>query len=312
MTKGWEYLESLETARPSEELDAEAVVAACDKLNELNRNLRCHLENALRDKGFNKWADGLRNEFLKSDERLFNCYFANKAYSFEIPSQPPDRLDGCRTAVVFHMSDALQQTLIRHLCALPEAAVMNARNSTEPDEFTRVYRFTNMRALVNAIRSVQYDVEDFTFRAKDLLDGTDGLHDSFRSTSWPYDADFMDEQVLLGFMRTLSPSLLNSNYTGSPIVAAGLLRSHLEAVLFRIDFTSSLEGQEPLSADDWYAALKLHRDAGHVTPALNQWVKQLYGLLSLALHSGVTLSRGEVWAFRRVVDLLRNSLNGQQ
>ena len=312
MTTGWEYLEPLEMARPSEELDAEAVVAACDKLNELNRDLRCRLEVALRDKGFNKWADGLRNEFLASDERLFDCYFGNKAYSFKVPSQPPDHLDGCRTAVIFHMSDALQQTLIRHLRALPEAGVMNARSSTEPDEFTRVYRFTNMRALVNVIRSVQYDVEDFAFGAEDLLVGTDGSRYSCRSKSWPYDADFMEEQVLLGFMRAPSPSLLNSNYTGSPIVAAGLLRSHLEAVLFRIDFTSSLEGQEPLSADDWYAALKLHRAAGHVTPALNQWVKQLYGLLSLALHSGVTLSRGEVWAFRRVVDLLQDSLNSQQ
>ena len=290
MTKGWEYLEPLETARPSEELDAEAVVAACDKLNELNRGLRCHLESTLRDKGFNKWADGLRNEFLASDKRLFNCYFGNKAYSFEIPSQPPDRLDGCRAAVVFHMSDTLQQTLIRHLRALPEACVMNARSSTEPDEFTRVYRFTNMRALVNVIRSVQYDVEDFAFRAEDLLVGTDGLRVSVRSASWLYDADFMAEQVLLGFMRAPSPSLLNSNYPGSPIVAAGLVRSHLEAVLFRKDFTASLEGQEPLNADAWDAALKLHRDAGHVTPALNQWVKQLYGLLSLALHSGVTLS----------------------
>ena len=188
MTKGWEYLEPLETARPSEELDAEAVVAACDKLNELNRDLRCHLEDALREKGFNKWADGLRNEFLTSDERLFNCYFGNKAYSFKVPSQSPDHLDGCRTAVVFHMSDALQQTLTRHLRALPGADVMSARSSTEPDEFTRVYRFTNMRALVNAIRSVQYDVEDFAFRAEYLLGGTDGLYDSCRSTNWPYDS----------------------------------------------------------------------------------------------------------------------------
>ena len=309
MTKGWEYLEPLETVRPSEELDAGAVVAACDKLNELNRGLRCRLESALRDKGFNKWADGLRNEFLASDERLFNCYFANKAYSFEIPSHPPHRLDGCRAAVVFHMNDALQQTLIRHLRALPKAGVMNACRSTEPEEFTRVYRFTNMRALVNVIKSVQYDVEDFAFRAEDLLVGTDGLGVSVRSASWLYDADFMAEQVLLGFMPALSPSLLNSNYSGSPIVAAGLVRSHLEAVLFRKDLNALLEGQEPLSADDWYAALKLHRDAGHVTPSLNQWVKKLYGLLSLALHSGVALSRGEVWAFRRVVDLLRDSLN---
>ena len=178
--------------------------------------------------------------------------------------------------------------------------------------FTRVYRFTNMRALVNVIKSVQYNVEDFAFGAEDLLVGTGGSRYSFRSESWSYDSDFMGEQVLLGFMRASSPCLLNSNYSGSPIVAAGLVRSHLEAVLFRKDLTASLEGQEPMSADDWYAALKLHRDAGHVTPALNQWVKQLYGLLSLALHSGATLSRGEVWAFRRVVDLLRDSLNSQQ
>ena len=312
MTKGWEYLEPLEMARPSEELDAEAVVAACDKLNELNRDLRCRIENALRDKGFNKWADGLRNEFLASDERLFNCYFANKAYSFEIPSHPPDRLDGCRAAVVFHMNDALQQTLIRHLRALPKAGVLNACRSTEPEEFTRVYRFTNMCALVNVIKSVQRDVEDFAFGAEDLLVGTDGSRYSCRVESWSHDSDFMGEQVLLGFMRAPSPSLLNSNYTGSPIVAAGLVRSHLEAVLFRKDLTASLEGQEPLRADAWDAALRLHRDAGHVTPALNQWVTQLYGLLSRALHSGVTLSRGEVWAFRRVVDLLRDSLNDQQ
>ncbi len=37
MTTGWEYLEPLETARPSEELDAEAVVAVCDKLIEVHQ-----------------------------------------------------------------------------------------------------------------------------------------------------------------------------------------------------------------------------------------------------------------------------------
>lgn len=333
MTKGWEYLEPLETARPSEELDAETVVAACDKLNELNCSLRCRIESALRDKGFNKWADGLRNEFSASDKRLFNCYFSNKAYSFDIPSHPPDHLDGCRAAVIFHMSDALQQTLICHLRALPEATVENSDSSTDPDEFTRVYRFTNMRSFVSAIKSVQIDVENFAFGAEDLLLGTDGSRCSLRSTEWPYDAETMDEQILLGFKRTSSPSMLNSKYQSSPIVAAGLVRSHLEAVLFRKDFhssfshlsasamshleavlsdtasTTSSTGQEPLSVDRWEAALKYHRDAGHVTSELNHWVKELYRLLSRALHSGVMLSRGEIWAFRRVVKRLRNSLN---
>ena len=165
MTKGWEYLEPLETARPSENLDAETVVAACDKLNELNRGLRCDLEDVLRDKGkrFKKCANGLCNEFSASDKCLFNYYFSNKVYSFNIPSQSPDHLDGRHAAVVFHMSDDLQQTLICHLRGLPEATVENAGSSTEPDEFTRVYRFTNMRALVSAIKSVQSDVEHFAF-----------------------------------------------------------------------------------------------------------------------------------------------------
>lgn len=335
MTKGWEYLEPLETARPSKALDAETVVAACDKLNELNRGLRSRIEKALRDKGrgFNKCADGIRNEFSASDERLFNYYFSNRAYSFDIPSQPPDPLDGRRAAVVFHMSDALQQTLICHLRALPEAAVMNADSSPDPGEFTRVYRFTNMRAFVSAIKSVQSDVEHFAFWAENLLVGTDGSQGSFLSTEWPYDAETMDEQILLGFKRTPSPSMLNSEYQSSPIVAAGLVRSYLEAVLFRKDFHSSFSdlsasamshlevvlshkasatsptGQNPLSVDGWEEALKHHREAGHVTLELNHWVTKLYGLLSLALHSGVMLSRGEIWAFRRVVEHLRNSLD---
>ncbi|MXX14406.1 MAG: hypothetical protein F4Z86_13325 [Gemmatimonadetes bacterium] len=231
------------------------------------------------------------------------------------------------------MSDDLQQKLICHLRALPEAAVINAGSSTEPDEFTRVYRFTNMRSLVVAIKNVQSDVEHFAFWAENLLVGTDGSHCSFRSTEWSYDAETMDEQILLGFKRTPSPSMLNSEYQSSPIVAAGLVRSHLEVVLFRKDFhstfsdlsasamshleavlsheasTTSPAGQKPLSVDGWKAALKHHRDAGHVAPELSHWVTELYGLLSLALHSGVMLSRGEIWAFRRVVERLRNSLN---
>ena len=163
MIKGWKYLKPLEMARPSEELDAETVARACDDLNKFNCGLRCRIVSALRDKGkgFNKCADGLCNEFSASDKRPFNYYFSNKVYSFNIPSQSPDHLDGRHAAVVFHMSDDLQQTLICHLRGLPEAAVMNADSSPEPDEFTRVYRFTNMRALVGAIKSVQSDVENF-------------------------------------------------------------------------------------------------------------------------------------------------------
>lgn len=95
---------------------------------------------------------------------------------------------------------------------------------------------------------------------------------------------------------------------GSPIIAAGLVRSYLESVLFRTDFESSLSGAQEPTVDAWKGALRYHRDAGCVDQALNQWVTELYGLLSMALHSGAALSRGEVWAFVRVVDLLRSAL----
>jgi hypothetical protein len=94
----------------------------------------------------------------------------------------------------------------------------------------------------------------------------------------------------------------------SAVVAAGLVRSHLESVLFRTDFESALAGSAEITAEAWAEALKQHRDAGHVSPTLSQWVTELYGLLSMALHSGASLSRGEIWAFIRVVDLLRAAL----
>jgi hypothetical protein len=308
MTKGWSILEPLEKASPMDPIAQEAVDSICNELTKLNGALRNDVETALRQKKFHKWADGLHHEWGRSDEALFNTYFSNKAYSFMVPASPPEHLDGCRTSLFFHMSDHLQTKLLEHLRGLPSADVMNAEKSPKPAIFRIIYRFTNLMALVGAIKSMQYDVEDFAFRATDLLVGTTGVRGSVRTSSWSFDADIMDEQVLLGFLRPPSPSILNSNYLSSPIVAAGLVRSHLESVLFRTDFESSLGNAAEVTADAWGAALKQHRDAGQVSPTLSHWVTELYGLLSMALHSGAALSRGEIWAFIRIVDLLRTAL----
>ena len=308
MSHGSKILEPLEKASPTGSIDQAAVDLVCDELAKLNRALRKEVEAALRQTKFHKWADGLHHEWSRSDEALFNAYFSNKAYSFNVPASPSDHLDGCRTSLFFHMSDHLQTKLLEHLRGVPTADVMNAGSSSSPEAFRAFYRFANLLALVAAIKSVQHDVEDFAFRASDLLIGTTGGRGSFRAASWSFDADIMDEQILLGFMRGPNPTILNSTYMSSPIIAAGLVRSHLESVLFRTDFESSLAGVSETAAKSWAEALKQHRDAGHVEPALSQWVTELYGLLSMALHSGAALSRGEIWAFMRVVELLRAAL----
>lgn len=307
MANGWSFLEPLESTAPGGELDHVRVNAACNEIETLNGKLRRDLAAALEQRKHNKWANGLRYAWSKSDDELFNAYFANKAHGFAVPRSPPDKLDGCRASICFHMSDQLQAKLLEHLRGVPTAEVMNASASSNADQFRAVYRFTSLRAMVVAIKSVQTDVEDFAGLALELLQGKiDGQ--TVRATTWPFDADIMEEQVLFGFMRTQSARLLNSAYMSSPIVAAGLVRSHLESVLFRTDFQSSLDGEVQTPAEAWAKALKVHRDAGRVSLQLSYWVTELYGLLSVALHSGTSLSRGEVWAFTRVVRGLKSAL----
>lgn len=201
MGKGWAILEPLAKANPLAAVDQLAVDSACDALVTLNGDLRKKVGAALRKKGFNRWADGLEHGWAQSEEQLFNAYFSNRAYSFSVPSSPPDPLDGCRMAIVFHLSCDLQMVLLEHLRGVPSADVTNAADSPDPDAFRRTYRFTNLLALVVTMKSVQYDVEDFAFRAEDLLVGVPGTSGSFRSSIWPFDADIMSEQVLLGFAR---------------------------------------------------------------------------------------------------------------
>jgi hypothetical protein len=312
MIKGWSILEPLEGVYPGGPIDQAAVDHVCDEFAKLNGSLRTELEAGLRQRKFHKWADGLHHEWRRSDDALFNTYFSNRAYSFQVPASPPDPQDGSRTSLLFHMSDHLQASLLDHLRGVPTADVTSAGRSPSPDAFRAIYRFTNLLALVAAIKSVQRDVEDFAFRATDLLVGTQGGRWSSRAARWTFDADVMGEQVLLGFMRAPHPTILNSNYMSSPISAAGLVRSHLESVIFRTDFEASLAGTTEISADVWTTALKQHRDAGLVSPILSQWVTELYRVLSVALHTGAALSYGEIWAFSRVVDRLQAALKNSR
>lgn len=308
MVEGWQPLQELERLGAKDEIDSGKVASVCDQVQAINQELRSKVVDFLRQGGHGKWADGVAGAFRASDERLFNCYFSNRAYSFAVPATPPDRLDGCRAAVVFHLADQLQNLLLDHLRGLPTADVMNARHATDPDAFSKVFKFTNLRAIVDAVKSVQSDVEDFAFRSEDLLVGTDGSRMSFRSTCWPYDADVMVDQVLLGFIRGPSPSVLNSVGLSSPVVAAGMVRSHLETVLFRIDFKASIHSSRPVQASSWDEALKQHRDARRLPENMVMWTTEAYGLLSASLHTGLLLTRGEIWAINRLVDIIRDKL----
>jgi len=122
-----------------------------------------------------------------------------------------------------------------------------------------------------------------------------------RSSHWPFDADVLGPLVLLGYGPSSSPNILNSIVLGSPIVAAGVVRSQLEAVLWRRDFEATIKAKPTVVADTWAEAVAYHVAAGTLTQAWQNWITGLYGLLSDTLHSGHALTSGEIWAFRRLV-----------
>jgi hypothetical protein len=206
------------------------------------------------------------------------------------------------------MNEYLQNVLLEHLLGVPSAEVINASVSPDPTGFTGAYRFSNLRALVRVVKSVQADVENFAHYAQKLLAKSNESSFVSGTASHGFDAGIMSEQVLLGFMRSHSPSKLNSEHGSSPVVASGVVRSHLEAIVFRADYRSRLIGAVPLDAAHWAEALKSHRDAGQVSQSLSMWVTVTYGLLSNSLHSGTLLTRGEIWALMRVVKRLADAL----
>lgn len=354
MIKGWESLEPLEKLNPEILLPDQQIHKVCDELMALNQGLLQQIIGFLRNNNYGRWADDLNGSFKASDERLFNCYFANRAYSYQVPQNPPDPLDGRRAALIFYLAHDLQTFLIDYIRVIPTAFVMNSNISPNPEEFTRIYRYVEFRQVLNVIKGVQYELEGFASCARYLLVDTDEKLLSFRSRTWPYDSEIMQDAVLLGFLPSGTNGVINSGILGSAVVAAGVVRSHLEAVLFKADFYSILNSQGPLLVREslirrqdtrettvnkifrvivdfiqsmkipskctirkvdgefreWDEALRFHRNAGNLNKNEEMWIREMYGLLSGTLHSGILLTRGEIWAFGRLVRHVRTRISG--
>jgi hypothetical protein len=308
MAAGWEVIKPLESLDPDRELDPALVKAVCDELTELNSEIRLDVVELLNAHKRGKYANGLRGGF-KDESALFNDYFANQAFSWSIGTHvPPDALDAARSAVVLYLSFQLQAFLVDSLRAVPGATVVNARTAGNPRSFERTYRWVAARQLVGAIKGVQHDVEGFAGTVHDLLERPAERLRFVRTSYWPFDADVLGPLVLLGYGPGPSANVVNSIVLGSPMVAAGLVRSHLEAVLWRRDFEATMEEKAPVVADPWNEALAQHVAAGTLDQTWQNWITGLYGLLSDTLHSGHALTAGEIWAFRRLVKGLAEKL----
>ncbi len=170
------------------------------------------------------------------------------------------------------------------------------------------HRHVTLQRIVAAIKSAQGEVESFEFILRDVLVGTDGSRFVARGGAWPFDHETTHEQVLFGFQPSGTPGLINSNPARSAIVAAGIIRTFMESVLFRLDFESSLGGAEEVDAEKWDEALDELRGAGLLADNEAMWAKKLYGLLSLVVHKGAAISPGETWAFGKLVHTLRDRL----
>lgn len=104
------------------------------------------------------------------------------------------------------------------------------------------------------------------------------------------------------------PTLINARVAGNAIIASGVIRSYLESVIFKIDFDSSLIEANTITAESWKEALRQHVKNGNLPCEAETWITEMYGLLSVALHSGLVLTHGEVWAFGRLIDFVRDEL----
>jgi hypothetical protein len=297
---------ALPTRRPASGQDGlERAVTNAD-------NLRGQVIDALRNAGRGAYVAGLEGQF-RTDATLFNCYFGNAAQAagIGVPGAAA-RLDGPRASVVFFMTWTLQETLIEQIRAVSDATVLNADNSPNPGEFTRIYQFVVLRQLVGVAKAVQHELEGFTGTVRALLDpnAAIGAPAYGYTRVWPFDAPCAVSEVLLGFLPAHAPTSLNAGIVTSPIVAASALRSHLEAVIFCFDFESNMRGLQPILADDFAGALAVHKQAGRLNEAEHMWAVKTYGLLSASLHGGRILSYGEVWALKRLVRLLSQRIVG--
>ncbi len=308
MLKGWPIISQLENQDPDLPIDSKHVEQICNELSTFNNELKNDLIKLLHSNKFGKWASGLSGEYKASDEKLFNCYFSNQAFSPDVLSRPPQSLGGPRCAVLFYLSFDLQSMLIEHMRGIPNAKIIPSSddNGKILKSKHRIYQFVEFEQVIRVIKSVQYELEGFYSRSENILRTNDPILKP-PTNNWAFDFELLQEIILLGFMRG-PEGIINQGILSSAIVAAGVIRSHLEAVLFRNDFQASLNMQNLTNATKWDGALKIHKNNGHLNNNEITWVKETYKLLSGSLHQGLALSRGEVWMMIRIVKHISNKL----
>ena len=293
MSKGQLLLEELEQLDPDDAIDLVPVERICLELSVFNKELLDRTTGLLRGSRHENLASRLAGGPKRSDDQLFNMYFGMEAYSFRIPKDPPDKQDGCRAALVHFLSDALQSMLIDQLREIPAAKVMYSEESVNPAAFRRIYRHVAIRQVIGALIRVQNELEDFATRAEHLLQRPPPKQWRYRATRWAFGAQPVVEAVILGFRRQQEDGI-NPAMFSHPLMAAGLVRSHLESVLFRSDLASSIASRRRLSEDHWQQALELHKKAGVVIGDEPNWIRKTYDVLSQCLHTGSNLTRGDI------------------
>ncbi len=299
MANGWQLLDPILKIDPATDADPAVVSDYCDRLSAHNADLRKTLIGALRAAKRGRVADHIEGGFADVD--LFNEYFGNRCESFSVGAGVASHrvLEGQRAAVQAWLAFDLVCWLTEQLKAVPTAKVNGSDDSANPPVYERAYRHAALRPMVISAQSVQQDFDGYFQLAMEFLTGTrTGLF--FRSSVWPFDFDILAPAILLGFLPTGAPTALNAGIVTSPIVAAGAVRSQLEAVLWCNDFSAVMEDAPRIDGDTWDAAVRQHVRSKALSDAEAMWVRTLYGLLSVALHEGRSLTRGEIWMFIRV------------
>jgi len=303
---GRQLIDRLNQLDPREDIDTTIVNDVLNDLSEINEEMLKRAIEQLEEHKKYKFAQGLKGQY-KREDNLLNCYFGNRCFSSTLDTTKPDILDGCRASVLFYLSLELQNILIEEVRKIPNAGVSVARNFQYSKEIIPLVRFIELSYVTRAMNAVQFDVEQFFSWIEPFLNGKSVS--GGRSTSWPYDAESLYEAVLLGFKRSGNPRIINSGILHSQVVAAGALRSHLEAVLFQIDFKSSMKSRKAVDyAKLWSDIIKEYKKSGKISDTEYHWAVKTYEWLSLCIHQGLLFSYGEVWTLGKVVKRIQESL----
>lgn len=314
-----EITEPLRDQDLDQAVDATAVVVACDAIDASLTDRRRRLSEALRESGHGALADGVSGKWRKKRDELANRYFACGVPSYRLA------LDDAREqaqvskfvqagSLLFVSTDLCVVDVVSGLRALPAATVLNADRSRYAPAFARVYRHTTLKQMAGALGRAWFDLEAMENAVAVGL-GL-GERTSFRSSKWPFDAEYFPALVARGYLPTGQSDLVNSVLPTSPVVAAGVVRSKLESILFLQDLKSILGNGPRIAATDWSAAAKEHADAGRLTATTRNWVTGAYGILSEVLHSGFSITWGEIellnWTTTQIAAELRTAMGGPQ